>query len=218
MNKSYLVLLFCFTILQACGGGGSSDGDGDPGDGDTGGGGSTQSLSLNPIGNKSVLAGETLGFTLSANDPNGTSRTYMANGTNNVINPLSLTDRVSFNESTGAFTWNTAVSDDGNYNIVFSVTNNAMPAETDSESITISVQNAAEYGETIFVPNCGRCHGNDGLGGGSEGLIGAPTAEQIEQAFALSGDQTMKDFEGVFSFAEREAMYQYLCTFLANSC
>jgi hypothetical protein len=213
MKKSYLVLLFCFTTLQACGGGGTSDGDGNPGDGDTGG---TQSLSLNSIGNQSVLAGETLNITLSASDPNGTSRTYMANGTNNVTNPLTLTDRVSFNESTGAFTWDTAVSDDGNYNIVFSVTNNATPAETDSESITISVQNAADYGQSIFVPNCGSCHGNDGLGG-SVGIIGAPTAEQMEQAFELSGNQTMQNFFGVFSLAERQAMYQYLCTFPANA-
>ena len=215
MKKSYLVLLSCFVIFQACGGGGSSDGN-DPGDGGNG-GGNSQSLSLNPIGNKTVLAGETLSFTLSASDPNGTTRTYMANGTNNVTNPLSFTDRVSFNESTGSFGWNTIVNDAGSYNMTFTVTNNATPAESDNESIVILVQNAAQYGESIFVPNCGSCHGNDGLGGGSAGLIGAPTAEQMEQAFDQSQNQTMNDFTGVFSLAEREAMYQYLCTFPANA-
>ena len=204
-------ILICAFSLQACGGGGE-----DPAPNDDGGGDDPQSLSLNSIGNKSVLAGETLSFTLSANDPNGTTRTYMADGTNNVNNPLLLTDRVSFNESSGEFVWNTIVNDEGNYNIEFSVTNDTSPPETDRESIAISVEDPVAYGQRIFVPSCGSCHGSDGLGG-SVGIIGAPTADEMEQAFQQSQNSTMRSYIGYFSAAERNAMYLYLCTFPDNA-
>jgi hypothetical protein len=163
MKKSYLVLLFCLMILQACGGGGSADGDSDPN------GGNQQNLSLNGIGNKSVLGGETLNFTLSASNPNGGTLTYMADGTSNVTNPLTLTNRVSFSESSGVFNWDTLASDTGSYNITFSVANNS---ESDSETISIMVQDTIAYGEGLYITHCQNCHGPNGTGGSTFGVQG----------------------------------------------
>jgi hypothetical protein len=162
MKFSVYFLILGLSILQACGG---SNGGGDPGAGTEPPGNNPQSLSLNSIGNKSVLAGESLSFTLSANDPNGTSHTYTADGTSNSVNPLSLTNEVSFNESSGAFVWNTSVNEVGVYNIVFAVSNNASPMETDSESVTINVQSVIAYGKTLYDAHCKSCHGPDGVGG-----------------------------------------------------
>jgi len=179
MKISDIYLLLLLFMLQACGGsGGNSDGIGT----DTG--NNQQSLSLNSIGSKSVLAGESLNFTLSANDPNGTSHTYMADGTSNSVDPLSLTNRVSFNESTGAFVWNTSTNDVGVYHVVFTVSNNASPVETDSESVTINVQSVLTYGQGLYDKYCQTCHGPGGAGG-SATLVQGSSPLDVKSALGM---------------------------------
>ena len=83
---------------------------------------------LNSIGNKSVTAGQTLSFTISATDPDGDNLTYSASN---------LPAGASFNASTRTFSWTPYPSQPGYYHdIRFQVSDGSL---TDSESITITV-------------------------------------------------------------------------------
>ena len=209
MKKSISNVFFCIMMLPACGGGGGDPAGGDPG------GENQQKLSLNSIGNQTVLAGETLNFTLSASDPNGTSHTYTADGTNNTTNPLSLIDRVSFNETTGAFHWDSSPSDNGNYNMVFSVTNDASPPESDSESITIIVQNVVAYGEDLYIQYCQSCHGPNGANG-NQSIVQGSSPLDVRYALGLEGGSARSGMGNIASQFENQtrdanAIGYFLC-------
>lgn len=212
MKISALYPLFCVFLLQACGGGGGDSTGTAP---DTT-GNNQQVLSLNSIGNKAVLAGESLSFTLSADDPNGTSHSYMANGSNNTVNPMTFTNRVSFDESTGAFAWNTLDTDAGDYNIVFTVSNNASPVETDSESVTISVQNVLDYGKTLYDNYCQSCHGPDGANGTATLVQGSSPLDVKGALGMIPGTPARSGMGGIASQFENptrdaNAIGYYLC-------
>jgi PKD repeat protein len=84
---------------------------------------------LNSIGNKSVNENSALTFTISATDADGDSLTYSA---------ANSPSGVSFNTSTGAFSWTPDYTQTGNYQVTFTVSDDSL---TDSETITISVGN-----------------------------------------------------------------------------
>jgi hypothetical protein len=83
---------------------------------------------LGVIGNKSVNAGQTLQFTVSATDPDGNTLTYSASNL-----PIGAT----FNPSTRTFSWTPTSSQAGTYhNVRFTVSDGSL---TDYEDITITV-------------------------------------------------------------------------------
>jgi hypothetical protein len=88
---------------------------------------------LDAIGNKSIAEGATLTFVVSATDPDGDALTYSASY---------LPEGASFDSTTRAFTWTPGYKASGVYpGIQFTVTDAGSPAESDSQSITITVEN-----------------------------------------------------------------------------
>ena len=73
-----------------------------------------QSISLTPIGAKSVVAGYPIGFTISGVDGDSGTLTYGA---------ASLPTGATFTPATQTFSWTPALSDVGSYNVTFSVAN-----------------------------------------------------------------------------------------------
>ena len=86
---------------------------------------------LDPIGDKSVAAGQTLTFSISASDPDGDSLTYSASN---------LPSGANFNPSSKTFSWTPNHEQAGTYpNVHFEVTDGHL---TDSEDISVTVNNA----------------------------------------------------------------------------
>ena len=85
---------------------------------------------LNPIGNKSVDEGELLEFTITATDPDGDALTYSASN---------LPTGANFNSSTQTFSWTPDYEDAGNYDVLFTMTDDGDPPMSDSETFTITV-------------------------------------------------------------------------------
>jgi hypothetical protein len=86
---------------------------------------------LASIGNKTILEGATLSFTLSATDADGDSLTYIA---------TNLPDGAGFNGSTGVFSWTPAFDQSQVYSVTFSVSDGS---DTDTETINITVTDVA---------------------------------------------------------------------------
>jgi hypothetical protein len=88
---------------------------------------------VDSIGNKSVNEGQTLSFTISANDPDGDALTYSASN---------LPSGATFDPNTQTFSWTPSYSQAGNYtNVEFTVTDNGSPMQLALEDITITVGN-----------------------------------------------------------------------------
>ena len=87
---------------------------------------------LDPIGNKAVNEGELLEFTITATDPDGGSLTFSAGN---------LPSGASFDAVSQQFSWTPAYGQAGSYaNILFTVTDDGNPPQSDSEAITITVR------------------------------------------------------------------------------
>ncbi|MCD6580730.1 MAG: tandem-95 repeat protein [Desulfuromusa sp.] len=84
---------------------------------------------LSAIGNKSILEGATLSFSVSATDADGDNLTYSASG---------LPVGAGLNSSTGAFIWTPAFNQSGNYSVTFTVSDGSA---SDVETINITVAN-----------------------------------------------------------------------------
>ncbi|MFH1288839.1 MAG: putative Ig domain-containing protein [bacterium] len=86
---------------------------------------------LNPIGNKIVNEGEVLQFTITGQDEDGDKLNYTANN----LPPYAV-----FYSTAQIFVWSPNYNQAGNYeSISFTVTDNGMPPESDSEAIIITV-------------------------------------------------------------------------------
>jgi hypothetical protein len=79
------------------------------------------------IGDKSVNAGDSLNFSLSASDPDDDSLNYSA---------TELPSGASLNASTGAFSWTPNNTQTGNYDLTFSVSDGSLK---DTETVAISI-------------------------------------------------------------------------------
>jgi hypothetical protein len=85
---------------------------------------------LNPIGAKTVEEGLLIEFTVTASDPDGDSLTYSASN---------VPTGASFNAGTQTFSWIPDFGAAGNYSVIFTVTDNGTPAQSDSETVNIDV-------------------------------------------------------------------------------
>lgn len=84
---------------------------------------------LDAIGDKTILVGNTLSFTINASDIDGDVLSYSVSG---------VPAGASFNAGTRTFTWTPTIADLGTYSVNFSVSDALL---TDSEVITITVTN-----------------------------------------------------------------------------
>jgi hypothetical protein len=94
---------------------------------------------LNSIGNQHVDEEQTLEFTVTATDPDGDGLTISADP---LPSGTSFTDN---GDGTATFGWTPVLGDDGNYTVLFTVTDDADSPLSDSEQIIISVGN-------VFIP------------------------------------------------------------------
>ncbi|MCP4312585.1 MAG: hypothetical protein GY790_15085, partial [Bacteroidetes bacterium] len=89
---------------------------------------------LDLIGNKSVNEGEILSFTVTASDPDGDGLTYSV---------ANLPSGAAFDLATQVFTWIPDYDQAGTYpDVLCMVTDNGNPSLSDSEAITITVQDS----------------------------------------------------------------------------
>ena len=86
---------------------------------------------LDAIGNKSVSEGRLLTFTVHATDPNGDTMTYSVQRVGG-----SLPSGVSFNGTTGAFSWTPSYTQSGTYSFIFTATDGEL---SDTKQITATV-------------------------------------------------------------------------------
>ena len=144
--------------------------------------GNTNGPQLTSIGNRILLSGDSLTINLSSTNPNGGNRIWSADGT---VGPNSnpLLAGASFNENTAQFSWADTSSAIGSYNIRFTVTDDAVPPQSDSETISIVVMDIFAYGQNSYNQYCRSCHGSEGVGG-SEQIVQCITDPDL--AFGMS--------------------------------
>jgi hypothetical protein len=93
--------------------------------------GENRDPAFQPIGDRQVEWDQLLTFTVSATDlDSGDSLTYSA---------TPVPNGASFDIVSGLFSWTPAISDEGDHNITFSVTDDGTPQGSDQETVTISV-------------------------------------------------------------------------------
>ena len=92
---------------------------------------------MSPIGDKSVNEGDTLSFTVKAEDSDGDVLIYSASN---------LPSGADLNSNTGLFTWTPEVGQSGTYSTKFTVSDGKF---TDSESITITVVEAGNVAPSV---------------------------------------------------------------------
>ncbi|MDX2504820.1 MAG: Ig-like domain-containing protein, partial [Gammaproteobacteria bacterium] len=88
---------------------------------------------LSPIGDQMVIEGELLNILLTASDPDGDGWSYSVSG---APTGSSLVDN---GDGTATFSWIPDFGLAGNYPVSFTVTDNGVPAASDSEAIIITV-------------------------------------------------------------------------------
>jgi len=89
---------------------------------------------LDMIGDRTVTEGEPLEFSLTSSDPDSDELSYAIG---NAPAGATLTDN---SDGTAIFNWTPTFDQAGNYpDVLFTVTDNGVPAQSDSETITISI-------------------------------------------------------------------------------
>ena len=129
---------------------------------DSGDSGSSADASvLSTIGDRTIVSGNTLTFTVNATDPNDLPLVYDSDGSVGVgPNPFEM--GASFQSDTGQFSWDTTGAITYGYTIRFSVMNAA--GLSDSETIRISVQTQQSLyaqGQSAYNSQCVACHRNE---------------------------------------------------------
>jgi len=88
---------------------------------------------LAPIGNRSADPGQQIAFVLSATDPDGDALGFDATGL-----PAGA-ELIDQGDGTAGFAWTPTVDQTANHMVTFVVTDAGSPAESDSETVTLSV-------------------------------------------------------------------------------
>lgn len=96
---------------------------------------------LSTIGDKAATEGVELQFFVDAIDPDGDGLTFSVRN---------LPAGASFNPDTKSFSWIPGVLDSGDYTIEFVVTDNGIPARSDTEQITVRVTTTAFVQTSTF--------------------------------------------------------------------
>ena len=177
MRYTYLISLLGFlSLLSGCGAG--------AGDAPSGDNNPDPSVPyFDAIGTPTVVAGESIAFTVTATDPNGLNLTLSYNGSLGPdLNPF--TAGASFNTSNGNFTWATDVNDAGTYSVRFIATNNAVPPQSGQVDVTLRVLGLMDVGRSLYIAHCQSCHGVNGAGG-SNTLVQCSTETSIREALGL---------------------------------
>jgi hypothetical protein len=219
MKLAIKIILLCifFVLFSGCGQGGStSDGpNSDPNANDN-----PDAPVLSPIGNRSVIPGSPLAFTVSATDPNNLTLTYDTDGSvGSGINPYTETGSLaSFNTNTRQFSWDTTGVSTGDYYVQFLVMNSA--AQSDSETIRIRIQtDPVQYneGQTLYTDNCAGsgCHLNLENDTGGFPIL-CTEADVIQDATDGTSGLDMPEFN--FSEDEITAIAYYLYNFDRDAC
>lgn len=102
------------------------------------------SPTVTPPGSKSVAAGQTLKFTVTATDADGSAPVLSAS---NLPSGASFIDS---NNGTGTFSWNTVSSDAGTYNVTFTATDTSNPTLTGKATANISVIGGGSSSQIII--------------------------------------------------------------------
>lgn len=162
MLKVINVLLLSAIFVTGCGGGGEDN------NGSTPAASNPEAPVLSSIGNKTVITGSSINFTVNATDPNGLSLSYSTDGSVGAgLNPYSETASLAgFNASPGSrqFTWDTTGVALGDYFIEFSAMNSASLSH--SETIRVRIESTPppqtqfETGQTLYNADCRNsgCH------------------------------------------------------------
>jgi len=95
---------------------------------------------LDPIGDRSVDEGDVLAFTVTASDPDSD---------NLMLSTGVLPSGASFDPDTGVFSWTPEAGQAGSYTVLFTVTDDGNPAQSDSEEITVTVNAPAPIDITL---------------------------------------------------------------------
>lgn len=188
-----IILILMVLLTAACGSGEEDDGDNNP---------NQDAPFFNSIGTPTAMAGNALNFTVVANDPNSMNLTLTYDGTLGP-NANPFTAGANFNPVSGNFTWNTDSGDVGSYSVQFTATNDAVPPLETSVNVTIRVTALVGPGETLYNQHCASCHGTNGAGGGSAGIVQCSSEITIREALGLvsgvSGVGTMSGIAGSMS-------------------
>jgi len=87
---------------------------------------------FDPIGNRQINEDDTLTFTVTATDPDGDNLSYSAEN---------LPTGATFEPETGLFLWTPDYGQDGNYFVILTVTDDGISPASDSQEISITVEN-----------------------------------------------------------------------------
>lgn len=158
---------------------------------------------LAPIGPKSVNENALLTFTVSATDPDsGQTLTYSASG---------LPSGATFIPATRTFSWTPNFSQNGTYNVTFTVTDNGSPQLSDSETIQIVVNDGPQPAVVfINIINTDTNEERGELNDGAEiNLAAIHTSNITFVAETINTDQGSVQFElaGIFDNTDNNIPY-----------
>ncbi len=109
---------------------------------------------LSAIGNRIVDEGSALSFAVTAADP----KDDPANAV--ILKAEGLPDGAIFDPDAGLFTWTPGEAQQGSYHVTFTATDDGDPAQSDSETITITVN---EVNEAPVLATIGNQYVNEGV-------------------------------------------------------
>jgi len=138
---------------------------------------------LNPVGDQSVTEGQTLTFTVTAADPDGTTPVLSAT---NLPGTASFVDN---SDGTGTFSWTPAAGDAGTYaDVSFTATDALDSGLFDSETIAITVTSGSLTGLSEIPPTSLDLR----RGGHRLGSLGTERSFQLQsQSWGNAADQRL---------------------------
>ena len=204
---NYSILFLSMTLLAACGGGGGNS---------TPTPNSTEPV-LGSVGSKTIAVGGTLTFTVTATDPNNLQLILSKDGSvGSGLNPFTATGSLAtFNPNTGQFSWDTTSVAEGDYFVQFSVMNTN--AETDNETVRISVQGQFSIGEQRYNADCQSCHGPEGKFGSQTQIQCVDSATYFEK-INVGPLGTMAQYVTQWSSSDKNAVLFYLRNVRPANC